>query len=101
MFAGASASIVRTTTPFSIPLSKSRVLGLSPTDSIRMPSHGRAIFFPATNCWPISLARLLGIAKPRPRFNPLISVFIPMTLPSMSQSGPPEFPGLIEASVWM
>jgi hypothetical protein len=38
------------------------------------------------------IGEVVGMAKPNPRFNPLISVFMPMTLPSMSQSGPPEFP---------
>src|SRR5918911_351404 len=30
-----------------------------------------------------------------------MAVFMPMTFPSMFSSGPPELPGLIEASVWM
>ena len=28
------------------------------------------------------------------------AVFIPMTMPELSTSGPPEFPGLMAASVW-
>ena len=28
------------------------------------------------------------------------AVFMPMTLPELSTSGPPEFPGLMAASVW-
>ena len=43
LFAGASASIVRTTTPLSRPLNSSRMDGSSPSDSIRIPSHGRTI----------------------------------------------------------
>src|SRR5574338_387349 len=42
-----------------------------------------------------------GIANPTPAKSPvlvLIAVFIPMTLPSKSNNGPPEFPGLIAAS---
>jgi len=31
----------------------------------------------------------------------MIAVFRPITSPAMSTSGPPEFPGLIGASVWM
>jgi hypothetical protein len=30
-----------------------------------------------------------------------MAVLMPMTLPSMLRSGPPELPGLMEASVWM
>ena len=30
-----------------------------------------------------------------------MAVFMPMTLPDMSTSGPPELPGLMAASVWM
>ena len=45
-----------------------------------------------------------GIAKPRPSLPPLpdkINVLIPTTCPFISTSGPPLFPGLIGASVWM
>jgi len=45
-------------------------------------------------------AVLIGMENPRPRLVPLMSALIPMTLPSMSQSGPPLLPGLIDASVW-
>ena len=47
---------------------------------------------------------LLGIANPSPSFPPdcdRIKVFTPTTSPSTFTSGPPEFPGLIGASVWM
>ena len=30
-----------------------------------------------------------------------MAVFMPITLPWMSQSGPPEFPGFTAASTWM
>ncbi len=43
-----------------------------------------------------------GIAKPIPLFPPLrerIALFIPIRAPRLSTSAPPEFPGLIEASV--
>jgi len=30
-----------------------------------------------------------------------MAVFMPMTWPAMSTSGPPELPGLMAASVWM
>src|SRR2546430_4484536 len=41
--AGASASIVRTTTPLSAPLNKSRSAGSSPSVSIRMRSEERRV----------------------------------------------------------
>ena len=47
---------------------------------------------------------LMGIAKPMPIEPPLwekIAVLMPMTSPRRFKSGPPELPGLIEASVWM
>jgi hypothetical protein len=31
----------------------------------------------------------------------MIAVLMPITLPSMSNSGPPELPWFIDASVWM
>ena len=48
------------------------------------------------------LARSMGIAKPMPCAPPpMIAVATPTMSPSMLTSGPPELPGLIEASVWM
>ena len=47
---------------------------------------------------------MVGTAKPTPSLAPeLVSIcwLIPTTLPSLSSSGPPELPGLIEASVWI
>jgi len=44
----------------------------------------------------------LGIANPRPSFPPdcdMMNVLTPTTSPRMLTSGPPEFPGLIGASV--
>ena len=48
----------------------------------------------------------IGMAKPTPTLPPLplgsaIAVLIPISLPLLSSSTPPEFPGLIAASVWM
>ena len=50
------------------------------------------------------LTMLAGMAKPMPIEPPereKIAVLMPMRLPSMSISAPPELPGLIAASVWM
>ena len=46
----------------------------------------------------------MGMAKPSPSLPPLrekIEELIPMTCPRAFTSGPPEFPGLMEASVWI
>jgi hypothetical protein len=45
-----------------------------------------------------------GIANPMPAFDPegeMMAVLTPTTLPLESSSGPPEFPGLTAASVWI
>ena len=47
-------------------------------------------------------AKFIGTAKPTPEFCLellLIWVFIPITFPLEFNSGPPEFPGFIAASV--
>ena len=41
------------------------------------------------------------MAKPIPCAYGIFAVFIPMTFPLESISGPPEFPGFIAASVWI
>src|SRR2546425_2284061 len=49
-------------------------------------------------------AVLIGMANPMPMFPPdgvKIAVLMPITRPSESNSGPPELPGLMAASVWM
>ena len=50
----------------------------------------------------MSLTKFIGLAKPIPMFppdDPKIAVLTPMTSPFALKSGPPELPGLIEASV--
>jgi hypothetical protein len=42
---------------------------------------------------------LTGMANPMPRAEAMIAVLIPTTSPLVLISGPPLFPGLIEASV--
>ena len=61
--------------------------------------------------WPLSLswattilAVSAGMSKPMPTEPPegeKIAVLTPITLPSMSNVGPPELPRLIGASIWM
>ena len=51
----------------------------------------------------IHFARLIGMLKPTPSLPPpleRIAMLIPMISPFIFTSGPPEFPGLIAASVW-
>ena len=48
-----------------------------------------------------SLMRSTGTANPMFWAPGRIAVVIPMTCPHGSSSGPPEFPGLIDASVWI
>ena len=52
----------------------------------------------------IALARSIGIAKPTPTEVPVgleIAAFTPIASPLRFKSGPPEFPGFMEASVWI
>lgn len=42
-----------------------------------------------------------AIANPMPLLPETMAVLIPITLPERSSSGPPLFPGLIAASVWI
>ena len=47
------------------------------------------------------LTMFAGMAKPMPCPVATIAVLIPITSPLRFTSGPPELPGLIDASVWM
>ena len=56
------------------------------------------------SCSIIGFARFAGIEKPMPTLPPVgekMAVLIPRTFPSKLNSGPPELPRLIEASVWI
>ena len=44
---------------------------------------------------------LIGTANPMPWPVAFTAVAIPMTSPRRFMTGPPELPGLIDASVWM
>ncbi len=65
------------------------------------PSQPRTTRPFAMSCAITALASLIGIEKPIPCPAATMAVLMPMTLPSRFSSGPPELPGLIEASVWM
>ena len=63
------------------------------------------------SCSATRLAWLIGMAKPRPTLPPWvpgwlvppgwIAELMPITAPFALSSGPPELPGLIDASVWI
>ena len=63
---------------------------------------------PNLSNWSVTfLTVLIGIANPIPcvgtpcGVNDIFTEFTPTSFPPMSISGPPEFPGLSGASVWM
>mmetsp|Transcript_5346 Transcript_5346/g.24692 ORF Transcript_5346/g.24692 Transcript_5346/m.24692 type:complete len:339 (+) Transcript_5346:1598-2614(+) len=56
------------------------------------------------SCGTTLCTRSTGIANPTPALAPVLvkmAVLTPTSLPLASSSGPPEFPGLIAASVWI
>ena len=65
----------------------------------------RAASSPNSRSWSITaIAVFDGTAKPMPIEPPdgeMIAVFTPITSPSRLNSGPPELPRLMAASVWM
>src|SRR5256886_11230997 len=56
-----------------------------------MPSQPRTTLPRVMSCCITSFAWLIGIEKPIPWPAATIAVLIPITLPSMFRSGPPEF----------
>ena len=101
--AGLSGVTWATRAPFS--LSSDMLLASSSvTGWICTPSRPRSTRPLALSWATTGSARLDGMAKPRPILPPLgekMAVLMPITLPSMSNSGPPELPRLMAASVWM
>ncbi len=76
----------------------------SSTFWMRTPSQPRRVSPNFCNCSMIGTTVLAGVAKPMPTDPPdgdRIAVFTPTTSPSMLNSGPPELPLLMAASVWM
>ena len=66
-----------------------------------IPSHGLTTLPLPKICCTTRFTALIGIANPTPCAKGIMAVFIPITCPLMSASGPPELPGLIAASVWI
>ena len=74
------------------------------TGWILTPSQPRRVSPNCSSCSTTLLTTFEAIEKPIPIEPPLgdrIAVFTPITSPSMLNSGPPELPRLIEASVWI
>ena len=74
------------------------------TGSTSKPSQARRTAPWSTRSSAIRSARSMGMAKPAPSLPPLrekMEALIPMTCPRAFTSGPPEFPGLMDASVWI
>ena len=68
------------------------------------PSHPRTTFPILMRLSAMGLASETGTANPMPSLPPVrekIAVLMPMSSPLRFTSAPPEFPGLMDASVWM
>ena len=76
----------------------------SVTSWMRTPSQPRRVS-PNSRSWLTTFSTVFdGMAKPMPIEPPvgeMIAVLMPITSPSMLNSGPPELPRLMAASVWM
>mmetsp|Transcript_2631 Transcript_2631/g.5873 ORF Transcript_2631/g.5873 Transcript_2631/m.5873 type:complete len:223 (+) Transcript_2631:347-1015(+) len=93
----------RTTAPLStmgIPLLAASC-GVGRRSRYEMPSTARCTCPYLTSCSTTPLAVSMGMAKPTPALTPAPrdAVLIPIRLPPLSSSGPPELPGLMAASV--
>jgi hypothetical protein len=75
---------------------------VSSAATMPMPGVGTR---PSAMIWgTMRLTVSIGMAKPMPVLVPVgekIAVLTPITRPAESSRGPPELPGLIEASVWI
>ncbi len=84
---------------------RSIALAVSKSRSMpEMPSQAYSYFPRAISTGTTRRTRFTGMANPTPelpRTGDMIIVLTPITLPPMSSNGPPEFPGLMGASVWI
>ena len=74
------------------------------TGWMRTPSQPRRVSPYCRNCSTTPAASCEGMAKPMPIEPPegeMMAVLMPITSPFMLNSGPPELPRLMAASVWM
>ncbi|GJD81426.1 hypothetical protein NBEOAGPD_4674 [Methylobacterium gregans] len=104
VLAGPFSSTPATSAPRAPPFSPSASAVASSTFWMRTPSQPRRTS-PNSRSWSMTgLAEAEGTAKPMPTEPPVgerIAVLMPMTSPFMLNSGPPELPLLMAASVWM
>ncbi|MNF08939.1 hypothetical protein D3C80_2094840 [compost metagenome] len=71
---------------------------------MRTPSQPRRVSPKSLSCRTTLAASSVGTEKPMPIEPPvgeMIAVLMPITSPFMLNSGPPELPRLMAASVWM
>ena len=102
--AGPLASTLATSAPRGDPVIDRPWATSSVTCWMRTPSQPRRVSPNWRNWSTTPMAISDGTAKPIPIDPPLgemIAVLMPTTSPSMSNSGPPELPRLMDASVWM
>src|ERR671938_334025 len=65
------------------------------------PRKGRVRAVPWRSSSMIGLACVMAMEKPMFWASPATAVLMPTTSPAELTSGPPEFPGLMAASVWI
>ena len=97
--AGSPGMTSRTSTPRAS-RSLSRSTSSSVISAMDTPSQPHSTRPFAASCGTSCLTRFDGIAKPIEMVRAAM-LLTPTTSPAMFTSGPPEFPGLIAASVWM
>ncbi len=68
---------------------------------ITSPFFTSSFSSPSISTGTVCLAVLMGMAKPMEFAPNTMAVLMPMTSPSILHSGPPLFPRLIAASVWI
>jgi len=76
-------------------------MGAGPCAFLEAPRAGTAFAHAAGTPAMRLFAWLIGMANPTPCAPLACAVITPITLPEASRSGPPLFPGLMAASVWM
>src|SRR4030066_237503 len=89
-----------TNTPFS-PLAPNDSASSGVRSWMPTPSHPRRMVPVLASSRSISRTVLMGIANPIPWPPLTIAVLIPTTSPRVLRRGPPEFPGLMDASGWI
>mmetsp|Transcript_68587 Transcript_68587/g.223110 ORF Transcript_68587/g.223110 Transcript_68587/m.223110 type:complete len:216 (-) Transcript_68587:489-1136(-) len=97
--AGLPGKTFMTMAPFLTPKTSVKYSGARTTPNEERLTKPLEIMLPT-----LRLTVSMGMARPMPEKVPVeerMAEFRPMTLPSLSSRGPPLFPGLIDASVWI